>query len=476
MIALKLQVRTVVVAVAMAALAGPAAAQTTWTTNQSMPVHRYKHGAATLGGLVHVVGGVSITRGCTYLATHDVYDPVSNTWSSAAVMTTARAFAGVAALDAKLYVVGGETGCGVGTQTSSVEVYDPQSNSWSAAASLPSPRARVGVAAVGHKLYAVGGYDGTHALDAVDVYDPSSNTWSIAAPMPVARRDMAIAVVDGLIYVAGGFDDGGNALSGLEIFNPASGIWRDGPSMSVGRGFAGGGTVNHQFWVIGGFFFVGTGHTVSTVSIYDPATNAWTDDHPLPAPRDEMATATTAGAIYVLGGWTGAAVSGDTFSFATDTMPPVLTLPADIVADPTSPEGAAVTYPATANDVVDGAVPVSCMPASGSMFGIGTTTVNCSASDAHGNTASGSFNVTVRSASDIASALVSATEDPFQQGTHLLENAQRSISAPHAQAACGQLQAFINQVEAQAGKQLADDVAASWIASAQSARAALGCN
>ena len=147
-----------------------------------------------------------------------------------------------------------------------------------------------------------------------------------------------------------------------------------------------------------------------------------------------------------------------------------------MVVDPTSPAGAAVTYTATANDNVDGSVPVSCTPASGSMFAIGTTTVNCSATDAHGNSATGSFSVTVRSASQIASDLVAATEDPFQQGTHLLQNAQRSISAPHTQAACGQLQAFINQVAAQAGKQLADDVAASWIASADAARVALGCN
>jgi hypothetical protein len=475
MIALRLQVRTLAVAGAMAVLALPAAAQNTWTTSQSMPVHRYKHGAAALGSLVHVVGGVSVARGCTYLSTHDVYDPGTNMWSAAAPMTTARTFAGVAPLDGKLYVVGGETACASGSQTSGVEVYDPLSSSWSAAASLPSARSRVGVVAVNHKLYAVGGYDGAHALDAVDVYDPATNTWSSAAPIPVARRDMAIASVDGLIYVAGGFNDAGNALSGLEIFNPATGTWTDGPAMSLARGLAGGGVVNHQFWVIGGFYFQFTAHTVSTVSIYDPATNTWTNDHQLPAARDEMGTATTPGAIYVLGGWTGSTVSGDTLSFATDTLPPVLTLPSDMVVDPTSPAGAAVTYVATANDNVDGQVPVSCAPASGSLFAIGTTTVSCSASDTHGNTASGSFSVTVRSASQIASELVTATEDPFQQGIHLLQNAERSISAPHPQAACGQLQAFINQVQAQAGKQLANDVAASWVASANAARAALGC-
>jgi hypothetical protein len=40
---------------------------------------------------------------------------------------------------------------------------------------------------------------------------------------------------------------------------------------------------------------------------------------------------------------------------------------------------------------------VTCDPASGSEFPIGTTTVGCTATDAHGNTASGSFPVDVSS-------------------------------------------------------------------------------
>ena len=40
-------------------------------------------------------------------------------------------------------------------------------------------------------------------------------------------------------------------------------------------------------------------------------------------------------------------------------------------------------------------MPVTCNPVSGSSFPVGTTTVNCSATDAHHNTAKGSFKVTV---------------------------------------------------------------------------------
>jgi hypothetical protein len=78
-----------------------------------------------------------------------------------------------------------------------------------------------------------------------------------------------------------------------------------------------------------------------------------------------------------------------------DTTPPVLTLPANITVDALSASGAVVNFTASANDLVDGPVPVNCTPASGSLFPIGTTTVNCSATDSHGNSASGSFTVTV---------------------------------------------------------------------------------
>ena len=79
----------------------------------------------------------------------------------------------------------------------------------------------------------------------------------------------------------------------------------------------------------------------------------------------------------------------------TDTTPPTLSLPGNQVVQATGPAGATVTYAATATDLVDGTDPVHCLPASGSTFPIGVTTVACSATDAHGNKATGSFTVTV---------------------------------------------------------------------------------
>jgi hypothetical protein len=76
-------------------------------------------------------------------------------------------------------------------------------------------------------------------------------------------------------------------------------------------------------------------------------------------------------------------------------QPPELQLPADVTVAATSSAGAAVPYTVTASD--DGAVEpvVSCTPASGAVFAVGTTTVECTASDAEGLTDTGSFTVTV---------------------------------------------------------------------------------
>ena len=57
-----------------------------------------------------------------------------------------------------------------------------------------------------------------------------------------------------------------------------------------------------------------------------------------------------------------------------------------------------VTYAVTGSDAVDGSVPVSCLPRSGSRFKIGRTLVKCSATDTSANAKAGGFRVTVKPA------------------------------------------------------------------------------
>jgi probable HAF family extracellular repeat protein len=78
-----------------------------------------------------------------------------------------------------------------------------------------------------------------------------------------------------------------------------------------------------------------------------------------------------------------------------DTTPPVITVPSNIVAQATGPGGETVNFTTSAFDAVDGVVPTTNNPASGSLFPLGVTVVNVSAGDAVGNVAFTNFTVTV---------------------------------------------------------------------------------
>jgi hypothetical protein len=74
---------------------------------------------------------------------------------------------------------------------------------------------------------------------------------------------------------------------------------------------------------------------------------------------------------------------------------PVVTVPADFTWPATGPDGAEVTFVATAADEFGESLDPVCSPPSGSTFPIGPTNVTCTATDAAGNTGSASFTVTV---------------------------------------------------------------------------------
>ena len=85
-----------------------------------------------------------------------------------------------------------------------------------------------------------------------------------------------------------------------------------------------------------------------------------------------------------------------TFTIAVvDRTAPAVTVPPDKRLQTRSPDGVRVNYSTSAADLVDGLVPVSCTPVSGSLFPSGTTTVSCRAGDRQGNIATADFKVGV---------------------------------------------------------------------------------
>jgi len=168
-----------------------------------------------------------------------------------------------------------------------------------------------------------------------------------------------------------------------------------------------------------------------------------------------------------------------------DTTKPVLTLPANITVDATSPLGAVVTYAVSASDIVSGSVAVICSKASGTTFPIGTTVVNCTATDGSGNAATGSFSVLVQAAAaQVSNLLAEVQAFNLAQGitnsldaklTNIL-SALNAAQSGNVSNVCGQLGAFINQVAAQSGKALTTAQAAQLTADAQRIQTVVGCN
>ena len=73
--------------------------------------------------------------------------------------------------------------------------------------------------------------------------------------------------------------------------------------------------------------------------------------------------------------------------------PPQLSIPENVIEEATSAQGAVVTYESSASDA-SGPVPITCSPASGATFPLGSTNVQCSATNA-GGTTTGFFQVFV---------------------------------------------------------------------------------
>ena len=160
-----------------------------------------------------------------------------------------------------------------------------------------------------------------------------------------------------------------------------------------------------------------------------------------------------------------------------DTTPPVLSLPPGKSVDATSPAGATVAYTVTATDDVDPSPTVACTPPSGSTFPIGSTAVSCTATDASGNSATGSFMVRVKGAAEQLADLAAAVKGlgPGRSLADTMAVAQWFVAHGQPKLACLTLTAFQLEVRAQAGKKIPAAQASALITDATRIERLLGC-
>ena len=168
-----------------------------------------------------------------------------------------------------------------------------------------------------------------------------------------------------------------------------------------------------------------------------------------------------------------------------DQTPPRMILPGPLPVDATSPAGVPMTFHVSATDDVDPSPTVTCLPASGATFPIGTSTVTCTASDASGNTTTGSFTVTVRGAgvqiSRLLTEVIAASGLTATQKEYLRMILERLLvgfdpnNQTHRLAACRTLGLFSIFVSVWRGLPIPPALADKWLADSRRIREVLNC-
>ncbi len=211
----------------------------TWKALAPMPTRRGSPVAASVGGKIYVIGGVSTHPGSSEpavhparphraLATVEEYDPATDTWRARSPMPTARNHAAVGAVNGKIYVLGGRLGAAfisVASNTDVVEEYDPATDQWGAVrARMPTPRSAVAWGVHGGRIYVAGGeyQDGRlmATFRALEAYEPATNRWTVLPQLPVPRHGLAGAVIGNRLHLVSG-DVQSAGIPGMHLHSEA---------------------------------------------------------------------------------------------------------------------------------------------------------------------------------------------------------------------------------------------------------------
>jgi hypothetical protein len=185
-----------------------------WAQVTPAPERHAEVVAASIGNLIHVVGGRR-PKGAANAAygdhedvdRHLVYDPPANSWSRAAPALSARNSAAGAVIGGLWHVVGGRhVSSG---PTDAHEVYDPKEDRWRGATPMPKGSGAGGNAAavLDGSLYAFGGEyfdNGGRVHPEVWRYDPGADAWTTATAMPTPRHGLGAVAIGNAIYLVGG--------------------------------------------------------------------------------------------------------------------------------------------------------------------------------------------------------------------------------------------------------------------------------
>jgi N-acetylneuraminic acid mutarotase len=287
---------------------GPAALQSdTWYGRAKMSTGRAGVTAATVQGVVYVIGGHLTTSDGPATDKVDSYHPNTSTllaWRNRAPMPEPRGYTnGAAVIGGKIYVSGGyETDeDGNRLRTNSLFRYDPSTNVWSTRASLPRATSGGATVAIDGKLYVYVAYGPDNSSGAALYrYDPSTNKWAERAQPPAIQSGAAAVTLGGKMYVIGGREGKASTVATVSVYNPTTNAWTGNAPLLTRRAGAVARTIDGKIYVAGGA--TGTSATDIPTEVYDPATSTWSEKAGIPTPRSFAASAGVGGKLYVIGG------------------------------------------------------------------------------------------------------------------------------------------------------------------------------
>lgn len=162
-----------------------------------------------------------------------------------------------------------------------------------------------------------------------------------------------------------------------------------------------------------------------------------------------------------------------------DVSPPAITAP-NMVVDATAPSGAPVVYAVSVTDDTDPSPNLTCSPASGSALPIGTTTVNCVATDWTGKSSTATFGVTVRGVldqlADLRSEVGTLSDQKVRKSLDMkLRDAGSAYRSGNMSKACGNMADFAKLVTAQRGRAIPVATATAWLDDAARIEDVIGC-
>ena len=173
-----------------------------WRNGAQMPVAAGRFAQTAMSGTIYTIGGLTEQGWSTATS---AYDQEGDHWSREAAKPTGVANVGAAAVGGLIFVPGGLDASG--TVRDIVEAYDPAADAWSTRRPMPAPRCSYAIAPVEDGFLVIGGWDGQQYVDTVFYYDVAADRWEERPPLAIARGHGAAAAWNGKVYaVVGGFD------------------------------------------------------------------------------------------------------------------------------------------------------------------------------------------------------------------------------------------------------------------------------